>query len=94
MTRLLNPIDRFVVALWYIQTVRLTVYPSPLLARGGSQSSTVGSEKAKMEQGRRMADRILFEALSRYYRLEQGVAAWNRPLLLKKGKQGHDHSSH
>ena len=86
--------DRNADVLEIVPVIRSVVYQHPQLTKGEWNPSQEGSESAMREQRRRNIDRGHFRELSRYYQLPLGKRAWGRPVLLRKRKHRHYHSSH
>ena len=69
-----------------LPTFRPAVYQEPQLFEGKARPSPEVTRHAELERRRRREDRVLFEELSRYYKLPLRQKKWRRPELLKKGK--------
>ena len=89
--------------LQYIETVRPPVYWFPCLRTGQVRPCPQNPGHSKSEWERRNVERTLMGQISRYYRRPGDVLGiadreekkrWMRPLLLKEGKHGCDHSPH
>ena len=72
-----------------IPTIRPLESLEPRLLTGKGRR-TVDSDKAKVEFGRRNAERRLLQELSRYYPLEGNQSGWTRSSLISQGKHGRD----
>ena len=89
-----DPIGYNAVAVRIIRTKRVPVYSKPYLLRGTGVRTAFNSKDAKKERERRDVERRLYQKLSQYYPLPEGMEKWVRPPLLVEGKHGNGHSSY